>query len=285
MSELQYIGKPAQRVDTLDKVLGTAKYAGDYKLPDMVYARCLRSDVPHARVVRVDVTPALRVPGVLAAITSADFVNQGRFGFPVADMYMLVPVGGRVRYVGDAIAAVAAETEEALAAGLAAITVELAPLPGVFDPEEALQPDAPLVGEQPWDAPGEPRGNLLVKHIVRKGDPDASAARLRDHPGQKVQHRAPGARLHRDRGRARGAVAAEATLRPVTTVVCIASLGPSPLRRRDSKGNLLPMSTPSDGVSSLVRTALRSPSSRRRTRASRSSSHRRKLCSAVLGVA
>ena len=173
MSELQYIGKPAQRVDALDKVLGTAKYAADYKLPGMVHARCLRSDVPHARVVRVDVAPALRVPGVLAAITSADFVDQGRFGFPVADMYMLAPVGGRVRYVGDAIAAVAAETEEALAAGLAAIEIELEPLPAVFDPEEALVPGSPLVGEQPWDAPGEPRGNLLVKHIVRKGDPDA----------------------------------------------------------------------------------------------------------------
>ena len=78
----------------------------------------------------------------------------------------------RVRYVGDAIAAVAAENEEALAAGLAAIICELEPLPGVFDPEEALKPDAPLVGEQPWDSPTEPRGNLLVKHIVRKGDPD-----------------------------------------------------------------------------------------------------------------
>ncbi len=78
----------------------------------------------------------------------------------------------RVRYVGDAIAAVAAENEEALAAGLAAIICELEPLPGVFDPEEALRPDAPLVGEQPWDSPTEPRGNLLVKHIVRKGEPE-----------------------------------------------------------------------------------------------------------------
>lgn len=176
MTEFKYIGKPAQRVDALDKVLGTAKYAGDYKLPGMLYARCLRSDVPHARLVRVDVTPALNVPGVVAAITNKDFVNDGRFGFPVADMYMLVPEGGRVRYVGDAFAAVAAETPEALAAGLAAIDFELEPLPGVFDPEDALQPDAPLVGEQPWDAPVEPRGNLLVTHLVRNGDPDAVLA-------------------------------------------------------------------------------------------------------------
>jgi CO/xanthine dehydrogenase Mo-binding subunit len=171
MPELKYVGKPAQRVDALEKVLGTAKYAGDLRIPGMLYARALRSDLPHARIVRLDVSPALRVPGVLAAITSEDFVDHGRFGFPVADMYMLA--FDRVRYVGDGIAAVAAETEEALAAGLAAIICELEPLPAVFDPDEALSPDAPLVGEQPWDAPAEPRGNLLVRHIVRNGEPDA----------------------------------------------------------------------------------------------------------------
>ncbi len=170
MPEYKYIGKPAQRVDALEKVLGTAKYTGDYKLPDMLYARCLRSDLPHARIVRLDVTPALRVPGVKAAITGEDFVNHGNFGYPVQDMYMLAHQ--HVRYVGDAIAAVAAETPEALAAGLAAIEVELEPLPGVFTPEDALKPDAPLVGQQPWDAATEPRGNLLVRHLVRKGDPD-----------------------------------------------------------------------------------------------------------------
>lgn len=175
MPEFQYIGKPAKRVDALDKVLGTTKYAGDYRLPGMLYARCLRSELPHARIIRLDVRPALRVPGVRAAITGEDFVNYGKFGYPVEDMYMLAHE--RVRYVGDAIAAVAAEDEEALAAGLAAIICELEPLPGVFDPEEALKPDATLVGEQPWDSPSEPRGNLLVKHIVRKGDPDPILAR------------------------------------------------------------------------------------------------------------
>ncbi len=171
MTDYNYIGKPARRVDALDKVLGTAKYTGDYKLPGMLHARCLRSELPHARIVRLNVTPALQVPGVVAAITSEDFVDHGRFGFPVPDMYMLAYQ--RVRYVGDAIAAVAAETPEALAAGLAAIELELEPLPGVFDPEEALHPDAPVVGEQPWAAPTTPRGNLLVEHIVRKGDPGA----------------------------------------------------------------------------------------------------------------
>lgn len=170
MSELTYIGKPATRVDALEKVLGTARYIADFRLPDMLHARCLRSDLPHARIVRLDVSPALRVPGVLAAITCRDFVENGRFGFPVADMFMLAHE--RVRYVGDAIAAVAAETEEALAAGLAAIELELEPLPAVFDPVAALLREAPVIGENPWDSPELPRGNLLARHIVRQGDPE-----------------------------------------------------------------------------------------------------------------
>ncbi len=147
MAELKYVGKPARRVGALEKVLGTAKYTADYRLPGTLVARCLRSDVPHARIVRLDVTPALQVPGVKAAITGEDFVNHGNFGYPVQDMYMLAHE--HVRYVGEAMAAVAAETEEALAAGLGAIIWELDPLPGVFDPEEALKPDAPSSASSP----------------------------------------------------------------------------------------------------------------------------------------
>ncbi len=110
MTQLQYVGKPAQRVDVLEKVTGKARYVGDYHLPGMLYGRVLRSPIPHAQIVRLDVSPALAVPGVIAAVTSADLVD-GRYGFPVQDNYMLAV--DRVRYVGDAIAAVAAETPEA----------------------------------------------------------------------------------------------------------------------------------------------------------------------------
>lgn len=167
---LTYIGQPAERVDALEKVLGTAKYAGDIRLPGMLVARALRSTLPHARILRLDVRPALKVPGVLAAITCEDFVNHGLFGYPVQDMYMLAYQ--HVRYVGDAIAAIAAQNEEALEEGLQAIILELEPLEGVFDPQAALEPDAPLVGQQPWDAPDYPRGNLLTHYIVRKGEPE-----------------------------------------------------------------------------------------------------------------
>ena len=89
MAELKFVGKPAQRVDALEKVMGKTKYVGDMSLPGMLYARTLRSELPHARITKLDVSPALKVPGVLGVVTSEDFVNHGNFGFPISDMYML----------------------------------------------------------------------------------------------------------------------------------------------------------------------------------------------------
>lgn len=165
MRHLQYVGRPARRVDALEKVLGTAKYLGDMKLPGMLYARARRSELPHARIVRLDVAPALQVPGVKAVITSDDFVEHGLYGFPVKDKYMLACQ--KVRYVGEAIAAVAAETPEAALAGVEAIICELEPLPAIFDSEHALDPDAVQIG------PTRPDGkhpNFLDSSVVRKAD-------------------------------------------------------------------------------------------------------------------
>jgi CO/xanthine dehydrogenase Mo-binding subunit len=171
VAKTQYIGKPATRVDALEKVMGTAKYVADYSLPDMLVARCFRSTLPHARILSINLTEVKNLPGVRAVITSEDFIDHSRFGFPIVDMYMLAYQ--RVRYVGDAIVAIAADNEDVLQTALAAVKVKLEPLPGVFDPRLALEPDAPLVGENPRDAEGHPRGNLLVDYIVRQGDPDA----------------------------------------------------------------------------------------------------------------
>ena len=171
MTELQYIGKPARRVDALEKVMGTAKYIADRKLPGMLHARCLRSEVPHARIVKLDVSPALAVPGVRAVITSDDYFEHGLYGFPVKDKYMLAYQ--KVRYVGEAIAAVAADTPEAALAGVQAIVCELEPLPAVFDPDHALDPDAPQIGP---DRPDGKHPNFLDKLIVRKADPLAEIA-------------------------------------------------------------------------------------------------------------
>jgi CO/xanthine dehydrogenase Mo-binding subunit len=165
MNSLYYVGQPAKNVDGVAKAMGRAKYVGDYQLPGMLYAQVLRSPVPHARIVRLDVAPALQVPGVRAAITSADFSNAGLFGWPIKDAYVLAHE--KVRYVGEPIAAVAGDTLEAARAGLAAIVLELEPLPGVYDMTRALDADAPVV---PLVSPTG-RGNLCDTLIVRNGEP------------------------------------------------------------------------------------------------------------------
>ncbi len=181
MSDSQVIGKPLRRVDALEKVLGTARFTQDMKMPGVLVAKVLRSPVPHAEIVRLDVSPALKVPGVLAAITSEDYVNHSNWGFPVKDDYMLAYQ--RVRYVGDPIAAVAGETEEAALAGLDAIIIELKELPGVFNVHAALEPGAPLIHPELGHSAGagetkdseyievKAQGNLSETLIVRQGDP------------------------------------------------------------------------------------------------------------------
>lgn len=167
MAELKHIGKQeTQNVDGLARAMGEARYVGDIHIPGMLHAKVLRSPLPHARIIRLDVTPALAVPGVRAAITHADFVGHGNFGWPIKDAYALAYE--RVRYVGEAVAAVAAETEAAARAGIAAIILELEPLPVVDDMHRALAPDAPLI---PQTSPTG-QGNLCAVSILRNGDPD-----------------------------------------------------------------------------------------------------------------
>lgn len=167
------------RVDAPEKVLGTAQYTGDMYLPGQLVARVLRSPIPHGRIVRLDVAPALAVPGVLAVITAEDFVNHGRFGFPLQDNFILAHQ--HVRYVGEGIAAVAAETAEAAEAGMHAIQFELEPLPVVSDMMQALAEDAPLIANLPapgdGHTPGIPgQGNLCMIQVVRNGEPDPMLA-------------------------------------------------------------------------------------------------------------
>jgi CO/xanthine dehydrogenase Mo-binding subunit len=164
---LKYVGNPESKaVDGLEKILGTAKYVGDMFLPGMLHAKVLTSPVPHAKIIKLDVSPALKVEGVVAAITSEDFVDHGQFGWPVNDAYILAYQ--KVRYVGDPIAVVAAESEAAAEAGVQAIILQLEELPVVSDMNDALVDNAPLI---PLEAPiGE--GNLVNTHIVRNGDPE-----------------------------------------------------------------------------------------------------------------
>ncbi|MBI4285477.1 MAG: molybdopterin-dependent oxidoreductase [Chloroflexi bacterium] len=146
MDEYATIGKRIPAKDAPEKVTGQARFTGDMILPGMLYARVLRSPYPHARVLRVDTSEAERLPGVKAVLSKN---NAPRTRVPVT--FRLPPdrvaFGERVRYVGDEVAAVAAVSEAVAEEALRLIKVEYEELPAIFDPEEAMKADAPLLHE------------------------------------------------------------------------------------------------------------------------------------------
>lgn len=152
------IGKSIPRHDSLLQLTGKLIYGVDIKRPGMLYAKALRSKYSHAKLINIDTSEAEKLPGVKGIITAKD-VPFNRFGFTHLDQPVLAE--NKVRYRGDAIAVVAAETEDIAEQAVNLIKVDYEPLPGVFDPIEAMKPDAPkLHGE-----------SNVVSHIkIRKGD-------------------------------------------------------------------------------------------------------------------
>src|SRR5215831_15319971 len=142
------VGKPLPRFDAPGKVSGTTVYGADFALPGMLHGKVLRSKVPHARLVRIDVDRARTMAGVRTVITAADVPNV-RYGGALKDETIFAM--DKVRYVGQPLAAVAATTPEAAEASLAAIDVVYEPMPTVLDLEAALAPGAPLVHEA-WES-------------------------------------------------------------------------------------------------------------------------------------
>ena len=133
---------PEIRVDGMLKTTGRARYTRDFSMPGMLWARFLMSPHAHARIVSIDTSAAKAVPGVHAVVTGDD-VGRKHLGRQVTDWPVLAY--DRVRFVGDRIAAVAAETEEAADEALKRIEVVYEELPAVFDSEVALRPDAPVL--------------------------------------------------------------------------------------------------------------------------------------------
>src|SRR5215467_3741009 len=136
------IGKPTPRIEGVEKVTGAARYATDVVLPGMLWAKVTRSPIAYGRIRRVDVTEALKVPGVRAVITGKDVAGM-RIGRRIYDMPILAD--DVVRYVGEKVAAVAAETEEAAERAIELIEIEYEELEPLLDPLMALQPAAPLL--------------------------------------------------------------------------------------------------------------------------------------------
>jgi len=158
------VGKVVPRPDAVEKVTGKAMFTDDFAYPGMLVGRALRAGVPHATLVRLETDAARRLDGVRAVLTAADIPGEPNHGLVVRDWPTLIGVGEKVRYVGDAVALVAAETAEIAERALAMIVAEYERLPVVTDPVQSRQPDAPRLHQ---------KGNLL-KHIrVRKGDVEA----------------------------------------------------------------------------------------------------------------
>ncbi len=141
--EYRFIGKATPRKDALEIVTGKAQYIDDVKRPGMLYGKVLRSPYPHAHILKIDTTNAEALPGVKAVLTYKN-VPDWKTGIP---RHVRV-LDRKVRFVGDAVALVAAETEERANEALERIKVTYEKLPAVYDVEEAIQPDAPQLYEE-----------------------------------------------------------------------------------------------------------------------------------------
>ena len=165
-----YIGKRVKKVDALAKVTGQAKYSVDYYADNMLWLKVLRAPHPHALIKKVDVSKAKKLPGVAEVVTAADLPWLKTFGLIFKDQEILVK--DKTRYMGDALAVVAAESEAIARKALELIEVEFEPLEIISDPHRAMEPDAPPIhesGQVPFSHSFNQGNVLSIDHLV-KGD-------------------------------------------------------------------------------------------------------------------
>ena len=159
---MKQVGIAIPKVDSLEKVLGEAKYGADLSSKEPFHLKVVRSPKPHAKIVRIEINDALKVPGVERIFTAKDVPGRNLSGVINKDQPILA--SDRVRYVGDPVALVSAQTEEAAEEAAKKVLVVYEDLPFINRPEEALKLDAPLIHE---------KGNLLYEFRVIKGDVQA----------------------------------------------------------------------------------------------------------------
>ncbi len=168
------IGQSMKRVDAVSKVTGRALYPGDINLPNQAYMKILFAHRPHALIKRIDTSQAEALPGVVAVFTAKD-VPVNEYGLGVPDQPVLCgpgsskPFADRVRFVGDQVALVVADSEEIAARARDLIVVEYEDLPVVTDPLEAREPGAPLLHP-------DRDSNVFTHYRIRKGDVEAAFA-------------------------------------------------------------------------------------------------------------
>ncbi|TMA89886.1 MAG: xanthine dehydrogenase family protein molybdopterin-binding subunit [Deltaproteobacteria bacterium] len=173
-SELKVVGTAVPRAEGSDKVSGRTLYAADVNLPGTLWAKILRSPHSHARILNIDVSKAQRIRGVKAILTGSE-VQGHLIGKQIRDMPVLC--WDRVRFVGDRVAAVAAESLDAAQEAVNVIDVDYESLAAVFDPLEAMQLSAPLLHDDVTVYDGGPKDKLaadlhngLTRLAYKKGD-------------------------------------------------------------------------------------------------------------------
>lgn len=156
--EMLDVGSAVPRFDAWAKVTGEEKYALDHYPENLLWAGVKRAGVPHGSIRSIDVSAAQRLPGIFAVLTAKDVPGTNRQGIVHKDQPVLAE--DKVRYHGDPVALVLAEDRDCLAKALGLIRLDIAPLPGVFDPEDAVNPEAPRIHE---------KGNVLLAATIRSG--------------------------------------------------------------------------------------------------------------------
>ncbi|MCY9695961.1 xanthine dehydrogenase subunit D [Paenibacillus alginolyticus] len=158
-----YAKKWIIRPDGEEKVTGKLRYLTDLTAPGMLHGKVLRSRYPHAWILSIDISKAIMMPGVRVVVTAEDVPGMNLFG--IAFPHQPVFCHDRVRYIGDALAAVAADTEEIAEYALSLIEVDYEPLPVVDDPETALDAGAIRL---------HPGGNLLHRTSLKHGETETA---------------------------------------------------------------------------------------------------------------
>lgn len=182
----KYIGVSVPRVDGVKKVTGAAKYVGDMKWPRMLYAKCVKSPYAHAKILSIDVSAAKALKGVHDVITGDYYTKRG--GLYLEDKNFLAV--NTVKFCGEPVVAVAAETPEIAEAACDLVKVEYEPLPVINNPMEGMAKDAVLIHPElhtykvvPIFHP-QAHTNISHHHIIRKGDADAAFKYAEEHPDE-----------------------------------------------------------------------------------------------------
>lgn len=172
--EFSQLGLPLKRTDSPGKVSGKTMYAGDFTMPGVLHVKIVRAHVASALLRRLDVSAARALEGVACVLTASDMPERaaatdipGQTGQKRLNTDQQILVNERVRYFGEPIALIAAKTRDIAQRAAELVTFELEPFPGVYDPEEAMRPGAPIV---------QGTNNIVAEHKIKKGDVEAGFA-------------------------------------------------------------------------------------------------------------